>query len=134
MANMNFKRLSVGDCGDDVRRLHDRLLAHGLEIAPEERKRGYFGPSTRAVIGNFQRATGIHLSYEVCEKTLVALTSGPAVGEIAPNIVSIAPTPIARTSNAKFFFNKPELDPLGLSTPVMMIDAETGTAPGKAER
>ena len=66
-----------------MRRLHDRLVAYGLEIAPNERKRGYFGPSTRAVVGDFQRAQGIQRSCEGCEKTLAALMSSPAVGEVA---------------------------------------------------
>jgi peptidoglycan hydrolase-like protein with peptidoglycan-binding domain len=77
---MEFGKLSIGDFGDDVARLHKTLTSQGFEASPEEVKRKFFGPSTREAVGKFQKAQGIDPSCEVCEKTAAMLSSLPAAG------------------------------------------------------
>ncbi|MBK9316766.1 MAG: peptidoglycan-binding protein [Acidobacteria bacterium] len=81
---MELPRLKVGDSGDEVARLQDRLELHGMEVSPEERKRRFFGPSTREAISGFQKAHGIDQSCEVCEKTAVLLLSPPETAVFRP--------------------------------------------------
>ncbi|MBI1926540.1 hypothetical protein HYR99_20140 [Candidatus Poribacteria bacterium] len=38
---MSSSRLTAGDIGEEIGRLHERLTMHGLDISPEERKRGW---------------------------------------------------------------------------------------------
>ena len=83
---MEIPRLTTGDSGDDVARLHERLKLHGLEVSPEERERRFFGPSTRAAVSGFQKIHGIEPSGEVQESTADRLSSQPlAAGAIPPN-------------------------------------------------
>ncbi len=67
---MPNSRLSVGDLGEEVVHLHNRLAASGLAVAPEELKRRFFGPSTRDAVGEFQKIHGIDPSCELCDKTV----------------------------------------------------------------
>jgi len=70
---MASTKLGTGDFGEDVARLHEALAQHGIEISPEERKRKFFGPATRAALGKFQAAHGMDRTYEVCESTAAKL-------------------------------------------------------------
>src|SRR5262245_51036794 len=79
---MNGEKLSVGDSGDQVSRLHGNLKSHGLEISNEEIKRKFFGPSTRDAVGEFQKSQGIDPSCEVCEKTAAMLDNRPLIRSI----------------------------------------------------
>jgi peptidoglycan hydrolase-like protein with peptidoglycan-binding domain len=72
---MAQQKLNVGDSGDDIRALHERLKAHGVEVSAEEQKRKFFGPSTRAAVSGFQKAHGIDTTGGVCEKTAALLMS-----------------------------------------------------------
>jgi len=85
---MELSQLRVGDSGDMVARLHEVLTLHGLEVSPEERKRRFFGPSTREAVRKFQRTHGIDPSGEVSEQTVTLLISQMA----APPSVKLTPT------------------------------------------
>ncbi len=74
---MSFKKLNIGDFGDDVANLHERLKKHGFSVTSEEVKRKFFGPKTREAVGEFQKINRIDPSYEVCEKTLSLLATHP---------------------------------------------------------
>jgi Neuraminidase-like domain/Putative peptidoglycan binding domain len=74
------KVLSVGDVGDDVAAAHRLLEEHGFSIPAAEVERQFFGPGTRAALGDFQRAKGIEESGEVGEKTATLLAGEPATG------------------------------------------------------
>jgi len=76
---MESGKLSIGDFGDDVARLHERLALHGVEISAEESKRKFFGPSTREAVGEFQKVGGIDPSCEVCKQTAQLLATTPPV-------------------------------------------------------
>ena len=69
-------KLGTGDFGEEVARVHDSLAKHGIDVSPEERKRNFFGPTTREAIGKFQAEHGIDPTCEVCEKTAEKLDSG----------------------------------------------------------
>ena len=72
------KKLSVGDVGDDVATVHKLLESHGFSVPAAEVERTFFGPGTRAALGEFQRTKGISESCEVCEKTAVVLAAVPS--------------------------------------------------------
>ncbi|MCI0721217.1 MAG: peptidoglycan-binding protein [Acidobacteria bacterium] len=100
---MELPKLKVGDSGDEVARLQDRLEFHGVEVSPEERKRRFFGPSTREAISGFQKAHGIDPSCEVCEKTAVLLSGPPETVVFAPDVKPApASTVVAGTEVSRF--------------------------------
>src|SRR4051812_22857040 len=70
---MNSTRLSVGDFGNGVERLHETLQQQGLTISPGEQKRKFFGPTTREAVGKFQVERGLERTCDVCEKTAAEL-------------------------------------------------------------
>ena len=74
---MSSGMLAVGDFGDDVGRLHDRLSRLGVKVSVEERKRRFFGPSTREAVGELQKTHGIDPSCEVCTETAALLGIQP---------------------------------------------------------
>src|SRR6266404_1349367 len=75
---MPSPRLTSGDVGDEVARLHERLELHGLQVSTEERKRSFFGPSTREAVREFQKPHSVDPSGEVRENTAALLTGPPA--------------------------------------------------------
>jgi len=88
---MESGKLSIGDFGDDVARLHERLALHGVEISAEESKRRFFGPSTREAVGEFQKTQGIDPTCEVCMATAAKLETLPTANSAA---TSVSLTPI----------------------------------------
>ena len=74
---MNSQKLNIGDFGDEVANLHNNLKKHGLNVSAAEIKRKFFGPSTREVVGEFQKIHGIDSSCEVCDKTAALLIASP---------------------------------------------------------
>src|SRR6266567_3289763 len=72
---MELSRLRVGDSGDIVARLHEVLALQGVEVSPEERKRRFFGPSTREAVREFQRTHYITPSGEVDAHTANAMNA-----------------------------------------------------------
>lgn len=80
---MNGMRLRVGDFGDEVASLHDRLKEYGLPISPDEQKRRFFGPSTRMAVSRFQATQGIDPTGEICAcaVTNLAVTDGTGTTE-----------------------------------------------------
>jgi hypothetical protein len=81
---MEFKRLRVGDSGDEVAALHERLNLHGANVSPEEQKRKFFGPSTRRALSEFQKKNSIDPSCELCDKTESLLASEPLATKSTP--------------------------------------------------
>ena len=88
--------LKVGDSGEDIARLHDRLASHGIKVSAEDRKQRFFGPSTRAAVRDFQLAHGIDPSCEVCMATAARLEAQPAATAVASSS-TISPTTAATT-------------------------------------
>ncbi|WP_442939227.1 peptidoglycan-binding domain-containing protein [Nostoc sp.] len=82
-------RLKTGDLGDDVARLHEQLALYGVDVSPEERKRKFFGPSTREAVRVFQRTHGLDPSGEVCNQTAALLSSPPLGVSTVPNSMRI---------------------------------------------
>lgn len=74
---MNSQKLNIGDVGDEVASLHNNLKKHGLNVSTEEVKRKFFGPTTREMVGEFQKIHGIDPSCEVCDKTAALLIAPP---------------------------------------------------------
>ena len=68
-------KLGTGDFGADVARVHEALARHGIEVSAEERKRNFFGPTTREAVGKFQAVHGMDPTCEVCESTATKLLS-----------------------------------------------------------
>lgn len=87
---MESGKPNIGDFGNNVAHLHERLALHGVEISAEERNRNFFGPSTREAIGEFQKTHGIDPSCEVCMATVAKLETPPAASAAA-KFVSLAP-------------------------------------------
>lgn len=73
--------LSVGDAGDEVAAVHKRLESHGFSVPAAEVERKFFGPGTRAVLGEFQRTMGIGETCQLCEKTADVLAAAPSSPE-----------------------------------------------------
>jgi peptidoglycan hydrolase-like protein with peptidoglycan-binding domain len=82
---MSATRLRVGDFGDAVAQLQDRLRQEGHSISADEQKRKFFGPTTREAVGKFQATHGLDPTCDVCEKTAASLSPGSqaAVSETA---------------------------------------------------
>jgi hypothetical protein len=74
---MNSQRLCVGDFGEDVACVQEALAKHGIEVSPDERKRRFFGPTTREAVGTFQKKFGIEPTCEICESTAQKLAATP---------------------------------------------------------
>jgi peptidoglycan hydrolase-like protein with peptidoglycan-binding domain len=89
---MESGKPNIGDFGNEVAHLHQRLALHGVKISAEERKRKFFGPSTREAIGEFQKTHGIDPSCEICDRTAALLSSSPAGVPISSGSVSLTPT------------------------------------------
>src|SRR5262249_17827704 len=94
---MPAPKLSVGDVGDDVAQLHQKLGRSGLNVSPEEIKRKFFGPSTRAAVADLQRATNVEVTGHVDDATHALLTDSPsppltATSRTVPDVVSRVPT------------------------------------------
>src|SRR6266567_8892175 len=75
---MELSRQRVGDSGDMGARLHEVLALQGVEVSPEERKRRFFGPSTREAVREFQQQHGLPVSGAVDEHTVSALSAAIA--------------------------------------------------------
>lgn len=70
---MTTTNLSVGVFGDDVSKLHDKLLRHGFNIPASEVERQFFGPATREAVRRCQEEHGLKVTGVVEEKTRVAI-------------------------------------------------------------
>ena len=98
---MPLIRLGTGDFGPDVARVHDALAQRGLEVSPDERKRNFFGPTTRAAVGKFQAEHGIAPTCEVCDSTAARLAMAPAPADpLRGTISTLAPGAMAAPAPA----------------------------------
>src|SRR4051794_13743325 len=74
--------LHLGAFGDDVARLHQALAQRGFVVSGDERKRRFFGPSTRDALLEFQKRQGLDATGALDAKTVAALAAplppGPA--------------------------------------------------------
>lgn len=95
---MESGKPNIGDFGNDVAHLHERLALHGVEISAEESKRRFFGPSTREAVGEFQKTQGIDPSCEVCMATSAKLETLPTANFAA---TSVSLTPINNFSKTR---------------------------------
>lgn len=94
---MPAPKLSVGDVGDDVALLHENLTRSGFSVSPEEVKRKFFGPSTRAAVTDLQNAASVEVTGHVDDVTHAVLRipslSPPTVASgIVAGIESTIPT------------------------------------------
>lgn len=82
---MYSEKLTVGNFGDEVVRLHENLKKHGLFVSEDEIKRKFFGPTTRDAICKLQNHHGLEVSGEVNKETAAKLfvpIDGSAVSAI----------------------------------------------------
>ncbi|MGH9958284.1 MAG: peptidoglycan-binding domain-containing protein, partial [Pyrinomonadaceae bacterium] len=82
LAKREIPLLRIGDSGDEVARLHKRLELHDVGVSPEERKRKFFGPTTREAVCECQKRHGLEVTGEVNESTAAALST-PVAGSPA---------------------------------------------------
>lgn len=70
-------QLSVGLFGEEVKKLHRRLIERGVEIPSSELNRAFFGPATRYAVIQWQRNHGLPASGIVDERTNATLETPP---------------------------------------------------------
>jgi|SRR5271166_5778910 len=73
-------RLAVGSFGELVKKLHRKLIEHGVEIPSSEVDRAFFGPATRYAVIQWQRNHGLPASGIVDERTNATLETAPKRG------------------------------------------------------
>src|SRR5271170_3277473 len=79
--------LAVGAYGEEVRDLHRRLIASGLEIPANEAERAFFGPATRYAVLEWQQKHRLPVTGIVDERTgatFEAAAQSPSVGPQSP--------------------------------------------------
>ena len=117
---MPSQKLSVGDVGDDVAQLHQNLARSGFSVSPEEVKRKFFGPSTRAAVSELQSANLVEATGHIDDATHAVLripSQPPSTGAstTAPDVVSRIATE--------------RIPPVALPTPSANGGASTPTPP-----
>src|SRR5688500_1152418 len=73
---------ALGSAGDDVRRVHARLLDGGVRLARDELVEGYFGATTRRAVIAFQERHGLPLTGAVDDATAEALAVQTSRGSL----------------------------------------------------
>lgn len=98
---MSTSKLTVGDFGDEVARLQEKLKARGFEVSTEEVKRKFYGPATRDAVRERQKSHKIEVTGILDPKTVAALgeTKPEKILETVPT-VSPATTEVASPSPA----------------------------------
>src|SRR4051794_26188549 len=86
---MDSKKLGIGDFGDNVARLHEKLRAGSFEVSSEEVKRRFYGPATRDAVRVCQTCHGLEVTGEVDEATATALLT-PVGGSPVDRIAAIS--------------------------------------------
>lgn len=91
-------KLTVGDFGDEVARLHENLARSGFEVPAAEVKRRFFGPATRAAVAECQSCNQVEVTGHLDEATAAALGAS-TVAAASPTArvppVSVSPAPAA---------------------------------------
>ena len=75
--------LAVGAYGEEIRDLHRRLIASGLEVPANEAERAFFGPATRYAVLEWQQKHRLPVTGIVDERTSAtfeAAAQSPSVG------------------------------------------------------
>jgi len=116
---MELSRLRVGDSGEIVAQLHEVLAFHGVEVSPEERKRRFFGPSTRDAVREFQKQHGLEVTGEVDEATAAALSGATLASRRAP-LSGTSPVDLGSPFTPRSLVSQP-----ALSVPNSSTGAET---------
>ena len=99
---MRSAHLRVGDFGNTVEQLHEKLQQHGFSVSADERKRKFFGPGTREAILKCQQTLGLPCNGEVDEPTAAILSgSPPAVAAAGMAITGTRERPIARAGASR---------------------------------
>ncbi|MBV8141561.1 MAG: peptidoglycan-binding protein [Verrucomicrobia bacterium] len=62
-------QLAVGSFGEEIKKLHCKLIEHGLAIPSSEVDRAFFGPATRYAVLEWQRSHGLAATGIVDERT-----------------------------------------------------------------
>jgi Neuraminidase-like domain len=125
---MESGKPNIGDFGNEVAHLHERLALHGVEISAEERKRKFFGPATREAIGEFQKTHGIDPSCEVCMATAAKLETHP-VATVASSLSNPSPTAAPNTLNASVAAIAPTV---GVGQPLTTVVVPSGGTVGSS--
>src|SRR6478752_160846 len=76
---MPAPKLSVGDFGEEVAQLHQNLTQSGFSVSPEEVKRKFFGPSTRAAVSELQSANNMEATGHADELIHAVLANAPSL-------------------------------------------------------
>jgi peptidoglycan hydrolase-like protein with peptidoglycan-binding domain len=92
---MDSGKLTVGDCGDEVTRLHETLQTKGINVSVEEVKRKFFGPATREAVCECQKQHGLEATGEVDKLTAAVLSPS---GSDSNAVLSDRQTPLSSPS------------------------------------
>ena len=108
---MAGSKLTVGDFGDEVARLHENLARSGFEVPAAEVKRRFFGPATRAAVAECQSCNQVEVTGYLDEATAAVLSAArsgasqvaaaPPTARVRPVSVSLEPAaPLVRGEGA----------------------------------
>src|SRR5438094_464090 len=112
--------LNVGDFGDKVASLHEKLSKQGFDVSPEEVKRRFFGPATRAAVSECQSCNRLEVTGHVDEATAAVLSG--ATGSGSPSLATMAPLPVGSVPMAPV--------PAATGVPPAATGATAGTESG----
>jgi hypothetical protein len=68
--------IGPGDFGNEVAGLHEALRRHGIEVSAEERRRKFFGPTTREAVARFESSHGLQTTGAVPSDLQDLVTAG----------------------------------------------------------
>jgi glycosidase len=99
-------QLAVGALGEEVKNLHRRLTAIGLNIPPSEIDRAFFGPATRYAVLEWQQKLGLPVTGIVDERTSASLDAAPQSDSLVPQSPGPVDAPrstVSRTAPTDIF-------------------------------
>ena len=81
---MDLTRLSVGDSGSKIARVHEKLKSAGFTVPGDEVRRMFFGPATRGAIVKYQAEHGLAVTGIIDEPTTESLDTEIPASESWP--------------------------------------------------
>src|SRR5260370_30040037 len=81
---MGLTRLSVGDSGSKIARVHEKLKTAGFRVPGDETRRMFFGPATRAAVLKYQAVNGLAATGIIDEPTAESLDAANLTDEELP--------------------------------------------------
>src|SRR6266568_5470106 len=81
---MDLTRLSVGDSGSKIARVHERLKTAGFTVPGDETRRMFFGPATRDAVLRYQAVHGLAATGIIDEPTVESLDAAILADEELP--------------------------------------------------